>query len=228
MIAVRVWGTSVRVRLAFILPLLLVLWGGLSWLGWHWHPGRTWPQALLIGLASALLMFLAEFGHPFGHMLSARYAGAPMDELVITDGMARTLYQNNAVSPDAHRLRALGGLMFNVVGLLVSAAVYAIAPGHPVVRELAAWSALGHGLLLIMSLFPVPLVDGGTLLKWTLVAAGMTPLQADSAIQRVDQWIAIVAAVLGVILLAVKIWVPGLALLGISAIVVGILTGRIR
>jgi hypothetical protein len=173
-------------------------------------------------------MAFAEFGHPFAHLISARYADAPMDELVIAEGMPRTLYWNNAVSPDAHRLRAAGGLIFNALALLVSAAVFAVAVGRPVVQELAAWSALGHGLLLLMSLFPVPMVDGGTLLKWTLVGRGRTPAQADSLVKRVDQWIAIAAAILGALLTAAKVWLPGLVLLGIAAILVGILAGRIR
>jgi Zn-dependent protease len=228
MISTRIWGTVVRAKLVFILPLLLTLWAGLSWVGWRWHPGRTLPQALLIGLASTILLAFAEIGHPFAHVVSARYAGAPMDELLITNGMPRTLYWNNAVSPDAHRLRALGGPVFNVLALLISAAVFGISSGHPVVQELAAWSAMGHGLLLIMSLVPVPMVDGGALLKWTMVARGRAPAQADALVQRVDQWIAIVAAILGAILLAVKIWMPGIAVLGISAILVGIVTGRLR
>lgn len=222
MISTRVGGTEVRVKLGFVLPVLLVLWGGLSWVGWRWHPGRTLPQALLMGLASALLMAFAEFGHPFAHILSARYAGAPMDEVLIATGMPRTLYWNNAVSPDAHRIRALGGLVFNALCLLVSAGIFAFASAHPVVQELAAWSAMGHGLLLIMSLVPVPMVDGGTLLKWTLVASGRTPAQADALVKRVDQGLATVAAILGVILLVAQAWLPGLALLGISAILVGV------
>ena len=228
MISMRLWGTDVKAKLTFIVPVLLVLWGGITWVGWHWHPERTLPQALLIGLASAILMAFAEFGHPFAHLLSARYAGAPMDELLIAEGMPRTLYSNNVVSPNAHRLRALGGLVFNALGLLVSGAVFALAMDHPVARELAAWSALGHGLLLVMSLFPVPMVDGGVLLKWTLVARGSAPAQADLTIRRVDQGAVIVAAIAGVALLATRMWLPGLACLGLSAVVLGVVMGKIR
>jgi hypothetical protein len=50
-----------------------------------------------------------------------------MDEVRISLGMPRTLYRENAVSPDAHRLRALGGPIFNALGLLVSLAIYRAA-----------------------------------------------------------------------------------------------------
>ncbi len=174
MISIRISGTLVKVKPVVVL-VLTALWFIVSWLGWLLHPYRTLPQALLIGLVSAFLMAVAEFGHPFAHIISARYAGAPMDELVISEGMPRTLYWNDSVPPNAHRLRALGGPIFNVLGLLLSVAVFVIASTNSLVREWASWSAFGHGVLLIESLFPVPMVDGGTLLKWTLVVGGMAP-----------------------------------------------------
>ncbi len=227
MISTKISGTLVKVKPVVVLVFVAV-WLIVSWLGWHLHPSRTLPQALLIGLISALLMAVAEFGHPFAHMISARYAGAPMDELVISQGMPRTLYRNNAVPPNAHRLRAVGGPIFNVLGLLLSVSVIVIAAPNSLVREWASWSAFGHGMLLIESLFPVPMVDGGALLKWTLVAGGMVPDQADITIRRVDEAIAAAAAIAGLVLLALKIWLPGLVCLGISAIVIGVLTAKIR
>ena len=127
-----------------------------------------------------------------------------------------------------HLLRALGGPIFNLLGILVSVAVFVMTPTHPLVREWASWSAFGHGVLLIESLFPVPMVDGGTLLKWTLVTGGTAPDQADIIIRRVDQGAVIVAAIAGVVLLAMKLWLPGLACLGLSAVVLGVVTGKIR
>ena len=227
MISTKISGTLVKVKPVVVL-VLAALWFVVSWLGWLLHPYRTLPQALLIGLVSALLLAVAEYGHPFAHMISARYAGAPMDELVISEGMPRTLYWNNSVPPNAHRLRALGGPIFNVLGILLSVAVFVMTSTNSLVREWASWSAFGHGMLLIESLFPVPMVDGGTLLKWTLVAGGMAPDRADIMIRRVDQGAVIVAAIAGVVLLATKMWLPGLACLGLSAVVLGVVTGKIR
>ena len=121
-----------------------------------------------------------------------------MDELRITAGMPRTLYWNNAVSPDVHRMRAIGGLVFNTLGLLLSLAVYRGAARQPAVRELAGWSAIGHGWILFMSLLPLPMVDGGTLLKWTLVARGRTEAEADALVCRAAWTTGILGGVLGV------------------------------
>lgn len=125
-------------------------------------------------------------------------------------------------------MRALGGPVFNLVGLLLSAMVFALAANHPIAKELVAWSALGHGLLLIMSLSPLPVVDGGTLLKWTLVAGGRTETEADAIVRRVAWVIGVMGGLIGLGLVAMRVWVIGLILLGVGVVVIDVAAGRIR
>lgn len=196
MVTTRIFGTLVTVK-ATVLVVFVAVWGGLTWLGLRRHPKRGFGRSLLIGLASLVVLLPVDFGHAFAHIFSARYARAPMDELRITAGMPRTLYWNNAVSPDVHRLRALGGPIFNALGFLLSLAIYRAVPRRPIARELAGWSALGHGLLVITSLLPLPMVDGGTLLKWTLVARGRPEAEADALVRRVDRGMGVLGVVIG-------------------------------
>jgi hypothetical protein len=114
------------------------------------------------------------------------------------------------------------------VGLLLSLAIYAVASGNPIAAELAGWSALGHGLLLIMSLSPLPPVDGGTILKWTLVERGKTEREADEMVRHVDWVMGIGAAIIGVGMIAMQMWIAGVILLGISIVVIGVTAGKIR
>jgi hypothetical protein len=229
MISMRIFDTQIKVKVTFLI-FIVPLWIGITWLGYHWHPGRGFWPALLVGFVTMILLLIAEIGHPIAHILSARYAGAPMDEIHISaeEGMPRTLYWNNEVSPDAHRLRAIGGPLFNLLCLLLSLGIYAAVPGNSIVRELAAWSAAGHGLLLIMSLAPAPTVDGGTLLKWTLVARGKTVTEADEIVRRVDWGMGIVAGTVGVALIILHIWIAGAILAGIGAVFIGVALGKIR
>ncbi len=227
MISVRIFGTPVKIKCT-VLPIPIILWGGLTWWGLYWHPGRGFWQGLLIGLVTAILLLVVEFGHPLAHIFSARYAKAPMDEIVIAGDMPRTLYWNNDVSPNVHRLRAMGGPIFNLLGLLVSVGIYAVVSGNSLASELAAWSAAGHGYLFLMSLVPVPIVDGGVLLKWTLVAKGRTELEADGIIRRVDWVIGIVGGIIGVGFIAMKMWIAGVVLIGIGAAIIGVAAGKIR
>jgi hypothetical protein len=227
MISVRFFGTSVKISFK-VLPIIVVLWGCVTWLELFWHPERGFLQGLLIGFVTAFLLLIAEYGHPLAHIFSAHLAGAPMDEILISLDMARTLYSNNDVLPKVHRMRALGGPIFNILGLLLSLAILGAASGNTIVGELAGWSALGHGLLLIMSLTPVPPVDGGSILKWTLVARGNTERAADEIVRRVDWVIGIGAAIIGVGVIAAQMWAAGIILIGISIVVIGVTAGKIQ
>ncbi|HEX5415088.1 MAG TPA: hypothetical protein VFZ25_05435 [Chloroflexota bacterium] len=195
MVLMRISGTAVTVK-PTVLALLAAIWGVVTWVGFRRHPKRRFGEGLLVGLASFVVLAVVEWGHAFAHIISARFAGAPMDELRITAGMPRTLYWNNEVPPDVHRLRALGGPIFNALGFLLSLTIYRMAPRASVTRELAGWSTIGHGLLLFMSLTPLPTVDGGTLLKWTLVARGRSEAEANALVDRVDRGMGILGVVL--------------------------------
>jgi hypothetical protein len=195
MVLMRISGTAVTVKPS-VLGLLAAIWGVVTWVGFRRHPQRRFSEGLLVGLATFVTLAIVEWGHAFAHIISARVAGAPMDELRITAGMARTLYGNNDVPPDVHRLRALGGPIFNALGFLLSLTIYRLSPRASVARELSGWSAIGHGQLLLMSLAPLPTVDGGTLLKWTLVARGRSEAEADASVERVDRKMGILGVIL--------------------------------
>lgn len=204
MISLRVFGTPVKVKETVIVPMLL-LWGGLTWWGMRWHPKRGLGPGLLISLVTLVILVPVDFGHALAHIFSARYAGAPMDEIRITANMPRTLYWNNDVSPDQHRLRAMGGPIFSALGFLLSLAIYRRVPRNSIARELSGWSTLGHGLLFLMCLVPLPVVDGGTLLKWTLVAHGRSQAEADETVRRIDFGMAALGGIIGAALIGRQI-----------------------
>jgi hypothetical protein len=221
MIRVKIFDTPVKASYTF-LPIIIIVWGVVTWLGLYWHPGRGLGWSLLLGFVTTIFLLVVELGHPLAHIFSARFAGAPMDEIRIAADMPRTLYKNNDIAPGTHRLRAVGGPIFNVIGLLMSIAIFEVVSANSIVREWMAWSAAGHGLLLIMSLAPLPAVDGGTILKWTLVVNGRTEREADKLVRRVDWMLGVAVIFIGVALIFVKIWIIGLILLATGALVLGI------
>jgi hypothetical protein len=227
-----VWGTAVRVKPAF-LANLIGLWGLLTWLAGRGHPERPWPLRLLVGLLSMTALMVADLGHAMAHTISARYAGAPMDEILISEGMPRTLYYDNDVPPRVHRLRALGGPVYSAVGLAISCLVRGLAPRDSLAREVAGWSCLGHGFIFGGSLAPLPIVDGGTMLKWTLVERGRTPEQADEVVAQVNLSLGTALTATGVAVAATRRnrsarrnksaarrWLPALGLIVAGAIAI--------
>ncbi|PKN87238.1 MAG: hypothetical protein CVU46_05130 [Chloroflexi bacterium HGW-Chloroflexi-8] len=229
MISMRISNTPIKVKVT-IFFFLVPLWVAITWLGIVLHPGRGFWTGVLVGFTTVLVLLIADFGHAIAHIISARYSGAPMDEIQISaeQGMPRTLYWNNEVSPNVHRIRALGGPVFNLLGLLLSLLIYTVVPRNSISWELAAWSAGGHGLLFIMSLTPMPMVDGGTLLKWTLVARGKAVREADQIVKRIDWSLGIAAGIVGLVLIVMQIWIAGMILMGVGAVVIAITAGKLR
>lgn len=220
-------GTPVKVSPGFFTNLL-ALWVGMSWLSGRKHPERPWPVRMLAGTLSGMALILADMGHALAHSISARYAGAPMDEIDLSSGMPRTIYYDNNVPPRAHITRALGGPVFSALGLGISLLMRALLPRNTMAREVADWSSVGHGLILVGSLAPLPIVDGGVLLKWSLVERGRTPAEADLAVKQAGLATGVAAAGAGVMLASRRRWLPALGLIAAGLVAIGAAKGKIR
>lgn len=220
-------GTPIKTS-PVVLANVLGLWGGLSWLAGRRQPERSWPVRLLVGALSTLTLLVTDIGHAMAHVISAQFAGAPMDEILISESMPKTVYFDNDVPPQAHRMRALGGPIFSAVGLLISLLLRLLKPRGSVAREVAGWSCMGHGMILGGSLAPLPIVDGGSILKWTLVEQGRTPEEADDTIKQVNLGLGVAATTTGVGLATKRRWLPAIGLLLIGTAAVAAALGKLR
>jgi hypothetical protein len=217
---VSIDGTTVRVKPAVLLNLG-AMWAGLTW--WvgrrrpGWGRGMRWLAALLELMALAA----ADFGHAFAHLVSARAAGTPVDEVLLSSGMPRTLYRDNDVPPRVHRTRALGGPIYSAIGLLTSALLHRLARRDTLAAEVAGWSAIGHGFILGGSLLPLPMVDGGTILKSTLMEHGYSELNAEAAVSKAAGAVAAGSFAAGVIMARRRRWPAALGFLALALVVLG-------
>jgi hypothetical protein len=206
-------------------PAPILLTGLLAWVAGRRHPEFTWLQRLGVGLLAMLVALPADIGHAMAHTISARFAGAPMDEIFLSSGMPRTLYQNNAVAPRVHILRSLGGPIFSLICAMLSLLWRHLSPHGSLSHDLAEVSLAGHSMILLGSLAPVPVVDGGTILKWKLIEAGQSREQADRTVHKTSLGLGAGFLSLGVLLAIIqkrKLVGGLLALWG----VVGIATGK--
>ncbi len=223
----KILGTPFRARgVTFV--NWMILWGFLSWIISRSHPERNLGQNVLIGFLATVMLLIADWGHAIAHVFSARYAGAPMDEIHVAAGMPRTLYLDDDVSPATHRIRALGGPIFSAIALLISLLLYFTVPDGTLTHELAGWSTLGHAFIFIGCLIPMPIVDGGTILKWTLVEHDHSPDRADMIVRRTNIVISIMVAIIGIVLLVLRMWLVGVILLGVSGVVLVAALGKIK
>ena len=197
---------------------LLALWTGMSWYLGIRHPRWDWPLRVFAGALSGFALVAADVGHALAHTISARVAGAPMDKIDLTSGMPRTVYYDQAVPPRAHILRALGGPLFSSLGLVLSLVVRSHLPRKTIAHEVAGWSSLGHGLIFAGSLVPLPIVDGGSILKWSLVESGRSPTEADQVVEQAGIATGIAACTAGASFAARRRWLPAAGLLAAGLI----------
>ena len=167
-------------------PAPIMLTGLLAWVAGLRKPERSWLQRLSVGLPAMPIALFADIGHAMAHTISARLTRAPMDEILLSSGMPRTLYLNNAVPPQTHIRRSLGGPLFSLTGFTLSLLWRRISPPGSLSRDLADASLAGHSFILLGSLAPLPMVDGGIILKWKLVEAGQSPGQADQTVRKIS------------------------------------------
>ena len=195
-------GVPVKVQPAFW-PIPFLVTGVLAWIAGLRRPDRSWLQRLAVGLVALPVALFADIGHAMAHTISARLAGAPMDEILLSAEMPRTLYENNDVLPQVHILRSLGGPIFSLICFTLSLLWRSLSPHGSISRELAETSLVGHGFILLASVAPLPMVDGGIILKWQLVRAGRSVEQADRVVHRASSGLGAallaVGAVLGLI-----------------------------
>ncbi len=222
-----IFGVPLEISPGFFANLV-ALWAGMSWLSGRQHPQRRWPDRLLAGLLSGMALVLADVGHAYAHSVSAQLAGAPMDRIKLSSGMPRTIYDDEDVPPRAHRMRAMGGPIFSALGLVASLLVRAIIPRKSIAHEVANWSSIGHGLIFTGSLAPLPIVDGGSLLKWTLVDHGRTTDEADRIVQQAGVATGVAATSAGVAFATRRRWLPALGLIAAGLVAIGSALGKIR
>lgn len=166
----------------WLMPFLLP--AAFTWIAGKRYPHHPLRRRLLFGLLAAPLTFSADLGHALSHTVTARLADAPTDTVLLSAGMPRTLYRNNEVPPRVHILRSLGGPLSNLLGLSVSLLWRHQAAPASLSRELAETSAAAHAALAFGSFLPLPIIDGGVILKWSLVRRGHPPAQAGQIVNR--------------------------------------------
>ncbi len=192
-------GVPVKVQPAF-LPIPFLVTGVLAWIAGLRRSDRSWLQRLIVGLVALPVALFADVGHAMAHTISARLAGAPMDEILLSAEMPRTLYENNDVLPQTHILRSLGGPIFSLICVTLSLLWRSLSPRKSISRELAEISLFGHSFILLGSVVPLPMVDGGIILKWRLVQAGRSVEQADRVVQRASWGLGAALLAVGVVL----------------------------
>lgn len=191
----RIFATPVIVKGPTWLPLSqCVVWGVMTWIAGKTRPGRNLGEKMRIATVTMPVVLGSEWGHNLAHVAAAHWIGKPMDALRITWGMPLCVYydiNDPSVTPRQHVLRSLGGPVFSSSLFLLSIVVQRLSPRDSIIREVASVSTATNAFLSVVSLLPIPGIDGGPILKWSLVDRGLDVEEADHVVRKVDAGVGI-------------------------------------
>lgn len=167
------------------------MWAILSWVAGRKRPDWSWRQRACAGAMTTTIMLGSEWCHNLAHAAVAHKIGRPVDAIRIFWGTPLLIYydiNDQKVTPRQHILRALGGPVFNALMVPISwLAIHLTRRGT--LSHYAADFALGTNMFISsLSLLPIPGIDGGPLLKWSLVERGHSPAGADEVVKGVNRF----------------------------------------
>ena len=112
-----------------------------------------------------------------------------MDAIRIFFGTPLLIYydiNDQQVTPSQHITRALGGPIFNAVMIPFAWLVKHYSQEGTFTHYVANFALGTNSFIAMVSLLPIPGIDGGPILKWSLVEAGRTPAEADEVVKGVN------------------------------------------
>lgn len=187
----HVFGTPMVVKGWTGLPLLeLVAWGILSWVAGRKRPQWSWWKRVYAGGLTATIMFGSEWCHNLAHTAVASRIGRPVDAIRIFWGTPLLIYydiNDRKVTPRQHMMRAAGGPVFNALMVPLTWLAKHFSREDTLTRYAADFALGTDCVLSTFSLLPIPGIDGGPLLKWSLVDRGHSPEKADEVVKGVNR-----------------------------------------
>lgn len=167
----------------------MIIWGLFSRASRKRNPNRSWMRAGLEGFCQTAVMLGSEWGHNLAHLVASHIVGKPMDQFRIQLGMPRVVYHqlnDPDVTPKEHVVRALGGPIFNLIVLPFTWAAKQLTRKETITGMTARTAYDTNLFLSLISLLPIPGIDGSPIVKWTLVDRGKSLKEADEVVRKAN------------------------------------------
>ena len=178
-----------RVGYTWIPITQLFLWGIFTRSASRRKPDNSRLQWSREGFLKMAVVLGSEWCHNLAHLLASNWIGKPMDKMRIQAGMPRCIYHDindPNVSPRQHITRSLGGPIISSLLLQVTRLARSLTRSDSIVGETAKTAYQTNLFLSLISLLPIPGIDGGPILKWSLVERGKTIKEADHVVQKLN------------------------------------------
>jgi Zn-dependent protease len=209
----------------------LITWPILAWVAKRRIPERSWMQSFGVGAITMQILLGSEWCHNLAHAATANMVGKPMDAIRITWGMPLLVYydiNDEKVTPRQHIIRALGGPAINILILPIAFYLRNHSREESVSMDIAKVAIGTNRFLPAVGLLPIPGLDGGPILKWSLVERGQTLKEADKTVRKVNSLFGILLAIFGVSSFKKRRWLAGSLLMSLAAIAISVALGIFR
>jgi Zn-dependent protease len=209
------------------LPLLELLSLGIfTLISRHDHPYWSRQKRLMTVVLSSTILFGSEWCHNLAHAALADWIGKPVDAIRIFFGTPLLIYydiNDQQVSPAQHMLRGLGGPVFNALMLPLCWFARQFTSEDSLAHFGADFALKVNAFLATAAFLPIPGLDGGSLLKWSVVKGGRNPVVADEAVKTVNRFTGLgLAAATGIAIKKRHVWsAVGFALFGVISLAIG-------
>ena len=228
----QVFGAPLVVKGKTWLPLAEVIaWSIVSWVERRRHPDWRRGKWLAAGVIGTVAVLGSEWCHNLAHAAAAHWIGKPMDAMRIAWGMPLINYydiNDGSVTPRQHITRALGGPILNLLMLpLLGGLKRATRPGS-LAGEFIVFALGANAFIGGVALLPIPGIDGGPVLKWSLVAGGRTPGEADEAVKKVNLALGAGLGVAAGAAIKKRSWLLGIIMTMFAASALGVGLGWIK
>jgi Zn-dependent protease len=184
----KVFGTSLAMQGWSWLPVnQLAVWGLFTWRSTRKHTAWNWLQHAKLGSLQMIALLGSEWCHNLAHVAAARAVGKPVDTVRILLGMPVLLYnepEHPSITPRQHLTRSLAGPVCNFGLLIISKLFQRATTANSPAREVADTAVGMNTFISTASLLPVPVFDGGPILKWSLIGGGASVEKAAEIISR--------------------------------------------
>ncbi len=228
----KVFTTPLVVKGKSWFPIAQVLaWPIMAWVAKKRRPERSWLQSLGVGALTMPVVLGSEWGHNLAHAAAAHIVGKPMDAIRVIGGMPLLVYydiNDETVTPRQHIMRSLGGPVFNILVLPIALLFRQRTDPDSVGRDIANTAVATNAFLPAVGLLPIPGIDGGPILKWSLVEKGHTQPEADLTVRKVDGVLGALLLAAGIVFLKKRRWFIGGLLLQLAAYALSIALGFLR
>lgn len=167
----------------------LITWGIFTRVAANRNPGRARIIWSMEGFLKMIAVLGSEWCHNLAHVFASNWTQKPMDKLRIQFGMPRCIYgeiNDEQVTPREHIIRSLGGPLVNLLLLQLGRLGRKVTRKDSVLGSTAKAFYHTNLFLSLVSLLPIPGIDGGPILKWSLVENGRSIQEADQVVRQVN------------------------------------------